>query len=198
MSSQVENLTAGGLRQRPTPKQHLYVREGGGGKEFVYVKQGYVMSWLDENFPVWSFEILKEWEDSYGHVNVLGKLTVLISSGDASIERVATSIGTKELTVARNSGTVVKSPYYKAAETDSLKRCARYFGCANDIYMGEDLDDIEIVSDEQAADFVNNYLPAILDKLTHNKLTPTQVLNLVKNYTMGTISIEQIQSLKEL
>lgn len=181
------------LRGIKTPTQHLYTREQG-GKDFVYVKQGYVMSWLDEHFPDWSFQIKEKWEDSFGHVNVIGELTARTEKDLVVIN----AVGSKQVTLRRNTNDIVPGQYYKAAETDALKRCARYLGCANDIYFNEDLDEISIVSESDLESFYREYYSLFNQKVAEGKLQPTQVLNLIKSYMSGAITLEQVQLIRDV
>ncbi len=130
---------------RRTPAQYVHTRPGKGGGQWEYVSGAYVRKVLNFVFGwLWDFEVTKQevvgLQSGYGQVIVLGRLTVKDSKGNSLVKM---SSGRADIKYRKNT----KIPLdlgndYKAAETDSLKRCASQLGIASDIYSKNEFRDI--------------------------------------------------------
>jgi hypothetical protein len=116
-----------------TPKQHVYQRQGKGGKTFDYVTGAYVEKVLNFIFGWnWDFEVTSHGREG-NFVWVLGKLTV--RGGQAGQVITKTQFGRAEIKYIKNTKDYVDyGNDLKAATTDALKKCASLLGIASDIY----------------------------------------------------------------
>jgi hypothetical protein len=123
-----------------TPRWVVKQRKGKGGLFFDYVDVGYVIEQLNTltgfrwNFEIEEFADYKEAKET-GETWCQGKLTVF---GKGEEKRIATDIGNS--TVKFRSDTREFLSYgndKKGAVSDCIKRCARQFGIALDVYSGK-------------------------------------------------------------
>lgn len=116
------------LIQVATPTEFIRERPGKGGKTFRYIEGGYVIARLNQIFsPIgWDFSILNQQIEPQ-EVIVRGRLEVKDFKTGFSIGKTRT--GTKERVAGITLGDTIK-----AAETDSLKKCASHFGIGLDVY----------------------------------------------------------------
>lgn len=184
------SLKAKERRRKKTPKAFTKTRQGKGGKAFTYVDRRYVEQWLDDNFPIWSFEVVASSVHTIGdHVHVLGVLTVIDQTG---AKRTLSGYGAKE--AIPSGGHITAHPYLKSAESDALKRCAAMLGCAADIYNAELKDDTDALSaavaDTNILLWYANQIPTIVAQYKLEKIhnLPAQFTALAQ----GKITKEQI------
>ena len=119
-----------------TPPQHVYRRQGKGGKIFDYVTGNYVEKVLNFVFGWnWDFEIVE-----HGVMGdflwVHGKLTVKDDKGHSITK---SQFGRKEIAYKKETAHKPENMLdfgndLKAAATDALKKCASLLGVASDIY----------------------------------------------------------------
>lgn len=122
----------------PTPKEFVKTRTIRGGRKATYVEGGYVVAKLNQAFgPInWDFEVLDEKKEIDGGaksvkcVVVKGRLTIKDHVRGFSVGK--TQYGQSEI-----KDNIPLGDIYKAAATDSLKKCASLFGVALDIYWPE-------------------------------------------------------------
>jgi len=120
------------LLEKPFDPSQIKQREGMFGKTLDYIEGRAVIQRLNEAFEAeWSFSILKsEVLKETDEVIVLGELRA------GSV--VKTQFGSSKITRARDSGEPLSlADDYKAAATDSLKKCATLFGVGLHLYNGE-------------------------------------------------------------
>jgi hypothetical protein len=111
----------------PFPPEYIKQREGRKGKMLDYVEAHKVVQRLNEAFAgLWNFQVL-EHERTDTEVIVLGEL---------SAEGVTKQqFGTSEITFAKGTQELVcLGDDYKAAASDSLKKCAAMLGVALYLY----------------------------------------------------------------
>jgi hypothetical protein len=105
------------------------------GTILAYVEVNYIRQLLNLFFPGnWSFEILSRNQDG-NQLTAQGKLTIWFDNEP----RVMSVSGGVELdyTSATNSGMKATVIDKKITEADTFKKCASFFGFANDVYSGE-------------------------------------------------------------
>ncbi len=148
ISDSLDSISKRTREQRHTktyPKQ-IKTRQGKAGKKFRYVDWVTVADWLDKHYPGWSFTSMPESFKEYaGYIQGYCILKIYEKEG---LAREIGSWGSKEIIISDNKP--VKSDYYKAIESDALKRCAVRLGAFNDIY-GE-LDEFYISEDFELKD----------------------------------------------
>jgi hypothetical protein len=108
------------------------MRSGHCDKTLDYIQGHAVIQRLNEAFEAeWSFAILKnEVLKETDEVIVLGELR--------ACSVVKTQFGSSKITGAKNSGEPISlADDYKAAATDSLKKCATMFGVGLHLYNGD-------------------------------------------------------------
>lgn len=136
------------LLLRKTPKNYVKTRPAKGGGTWDYVSVGYVKKILNLMFGWdWDFEILNE-QIIGAQVIVKGKLTCRINSKSI----IKTQYGTKDIIYKRGDS---KDPLnigndFKAAASDSLKKCASLIGIASDIYDKEDFKEVDVVESNKS------------------------------------------------
>ena len=139
---QVFNDAQRRLIENETPKTAVFQRQGRGNKTFTYVKGGYVIQQLNQICGhKWDFDILDQTPVEFSinkdvmEVTVRGKLTVHSPNGEKVSKM---DFGCHQLECKKNSTELVSyGEALKAAATDCLKRCARQFGIALDVYAPE-------------------------------------------------------------
>lgn len=136
------------LIKNRTPESIIRKRPGKGGKEFRYVPGWYIKRMLNVLFAFqWDFEIMPMKDGEFYHLTssqviVMGKLTIRDVEGKPRI--IKTGIGKKDVQYLKgpNNEKSIKTVDFgndiKAAETDSLKRCATQLGIALDLYQEEE------------------------------------------------------------
>ena len=130
-----------------TPEKFIYQRPGKGGGQWRYVSPGYVKKVLNYVFGGnWDFEIV---DDQYiseaGQVLVKGRLTVRTEA--ATIVKM--QYGRADVKLRKSD----KKPLdlgndFKAAASDSLKKCASEMGVAADIYNPQEFREVKVGSDD--------------------------------------------------
>jgi len=117
------------LLENPFGPSQIKQREGMFGKTLDYIEGHAVIQRLNEAFEAeWSFSILKnEVLKETDEVIVLGELRAGVV--------VKTQFGSSKITRAKNSGEPISlADDYKAAATDSLKKCATMLGVGLHLY----------------------------------------------------------------
>jgi len=116
-----------------TPAAYVKERPGKGGKRFKYVTGGYIKKCLNLMFGFdWDFEVVRDNMDqvmmgTIDEVIVLGKLTCR-SNGKQITKN---QYGCKDIAFTRKDNKPVSlGNDFKAAATDSLKKCAAEIGIA--------------------------------------------------------------------
>lgn len=148
------------LIQMPTPQEFIKERPGKGGKTFRYIEGGFVIARLNQIFsPIgWDFEVV-DTRIEPREVLVRGRLSVKDFKTGFTIGKTRT--GTKERNADIPLGDTVK-----AAETDSLKKCASHFGIGLDVYWQQ--------LDEEKGKGKS-------PKVTGEKIAKSQLMKLSKN-----------------
>ena len=122
MSKKHQNIS-----ERQTPKAYVSQKQG-----FDYVDEGYMRKLLNDNFPVWSWEI-KKYETLGDKVIVVhGRLTIM----DEGATRHYESIASHRIAVSQRTGDYVDiSNDLKSANTDAFKVAVnRLCNIADDVY----------------------------------------------------------------
>lgn len=123
-----------------TPPAFVKKKPGRGGRSVEYVEVGYVINQLNVAFsPLgWDFDIVESGESvrsteksAEGEVWVKGKLTIIDHVKGWKVTK--TQYG--QHPIHKN---VPVGDAYKAASSDSLKKCASLLGIAQDVYWGQD------------------------------------------------------------
>ena len=120
------------LLEKPFGPGQIKQREGNFGKKLDYIEGHVIIQRLNEAFESeWSFSILKhEILKETDEVVVLGELR----SGDV----IKTQFGSSRITRNPETGTSISlADDFKAAATDSIKKCATLLGVGLSLYNGE-------------------------------------------------------------
>lgn len=115
---------------QPFPQEALKTRKGGGGRDFTYIEGHTAIHRLNKATEnQWDFEVIRERE--VPQIDRNGKpQTLIICYGELTIEGLGTrgDYGVQMMTEFGGED------LYKGAQTDCLKRCARQFGMALELY----------------------------------------------------------------
>lgn len=122
-----------------TPKAYVKERPAKGGGKWKFVSGGYVKKVLNLMFGWdWDFEVVSE-QVAFGQVIVKGKLTCR-SNGK---EIVKMQFGKKDVVFKKGTQDPLDiGNDFKAATTDSLKKCAAELGIAADIYNADEFREV--------------------------------------------------------
>ena len=117
------------LLEKPFGKEQIKQRKGNFGDMIDYVETHSVIQRLNDAFEgQWSFEIITQ-EKEGSEVIVLGKLTV---------EGVSkTQFGSNKISLSKAGEVISIGDDWKAAGSDSLKKCASLFGVGLHLYGAE-------------------------------------------------------------
>ena len=112
---------------RETPKGYVKQRQG-----FDYVEEGYMRNVLNEQYPIWSWEIIKYELLGTAWVSVHGRLKII----DGGISRSFDSVSAHRIQSSRASGDFVDiGNDMKAANSDAFKVAVnRLCNIADDVY----------------------------------------------------------------
>lgn len=125
--------------QKKTPEIYVKTRIGRGKKDVKYVEVGYVINTLNEVLGTlnWDFEVLdqgkterKNEKNAEGEVWVRGRLTILDHKNNFKVSK--TQYGQHNIHVNVPIGDA-----FKAASSDSLKKCASMFGIGLDLMWND-------------------------------------------------------------
>lgn len=150
------------LLLKKTPAKYIHSRPAKGGGTWDYVSGGYVRKVLNLMFGWdWDFEIISESLQGK-QVIVKGRLTCR-AQGRTIVKM---QFGCKEVMYQRGTETPLNlGNDFKAAATDSLKKCAAELGIASDIYSKMDFNEvivntesIEKTNDLKETQRVMNYI----------------------------------------
>ena len=122
------------LLQR-TPRHEIKERQGRGGLRFSYVEHGYVTERLNLVFGFnWDFEVVDK-QMLEDEVIVEAKLTVRTPGGQTIVKTQFGGADIKRHASGARSGRPLSiADDYKAAASDSLKKCASLLGIGLDLY----------------------------------------------------------------
>lgn len=143
-----------------TPSRHLYKRKGRGGKEFTYVKGSYIKKVLNYLFG-WDWDFVILWEKQTDN-DIVVKGQLVCRSRDKTI--VKTQYGGAKIKFMKTKDGIMPVDLgddYKAAATDSLKKCASELGIASDVYSDEEFVELNVMSEQQ----VNDEIAELQEKL---------------------------------
>ena len=117
------------LLEKPFGKEQIKQRKGNFGDMIDYVETHAVIQRLNDAFEgQWNFEIITQ-EKEGSEVIVLGKLTV---------EGVSkTQFGSNKISLSKQGEIISIGDDWKAAGSDSLKKCASLFGVGLHLYGAE-------------------------------------------------------------
>lgn len=118
-----------------TPQIHIKSRKGRGGKTFSYVTGAYVQDRLNQVFGwAWSFEVKGHGNSPSGEsLWVLGRLSVVDPKTRQTVVT-KEQFGSSDIKFDKSGKETDYADDFKAATTDSLKKCASMLGIAADIY----------------------------------------------------------------
>lgn len=118
-----------------TPKEHIKIRPGRGGKQFKYVTTSYVQSVLNTVFGWgWSFEVKDQGlSPDKSSVWVLGKLTILNPKTQEPMI-IKEQFGSSDIKKDRAGNELDYADDMKAAASDALKKSASLLGVCADLY----------------------------------------------------------------
>jgi len=130
---------------RKTPPEQILHRPGRGGKEFTYVRIGYVVDTLNQAFGHgnWGSEIT--WKEILTE-QVLVQVRLSIKTKDGTIVPHDAFGGAdiKRYTEGKNAGKMIDlADDLKAAQADAIKKAASFFGIALDVFA-DYLEPVEI------------------------------------------------------
>src|SRR5438045_2635981 len=122
------------LLQR-TPRREIKMRQGRGGQQFSYVEHGYVTERLNLVFGFnWDFEVTDK-QILEDEVIVEAKLTVRTPGGQTIVKTQFGGAEIKRHATGQRAGRPLSiADDYKAAASDSLKKCASLLGIGLDLY----------------------------------------------------------------
>jgi len=118
-----------------TPKEHIKIRPGRGGKQFKYVTTSYVQNILNTVFGWgWSFEVKDKGQSPDGSsVWVLGRLTILNPKTQEPMI-IKEQFGSSDIKKDKNGKELDYADDMKAAASDALKKSASLLGVCADLY----------------------------------------------------------------
>jgi hypothetical protein len=117
------------LLEKPFDKEQIRQRKGNFGDMIDYVETHAVIQRLNDAFDgQWNFEILTQ-ENATGEVIVLGKLT---ADGVSKSQ-----FGSNKISLSKQGEVISIGDDWKAAGSDSLKKCASLFGVGLHLYGAE-------------------------------------------------------------
>ena len=124
------------ISMQNTPKAYISQKQG-----FDYVDEGYMRKILNDNFPIWSWEIMKYELLGDKVIVVHGRLTI----SDEGVVRHYDSIAAHRIAVSKSTGDYVDiSNDLKSANTDAFKVATnRLCNVADDVYRKQ-VKDIEL------------------------------------------------------
>ena len=158
LKMQIDNLISKHkhLSDMETPNPYIETRADG----FEYVDEGYMRALLNENFPIWTWEIKKY--EILGDVEIIvhGKLTVVDEGLPRSFDAVASH------RIAKNQkGYVNISNNLKSANTDAFKVAVnRLCNIADDVYRKQKVD-------YNLNEFQKDAIEKILSEIGNNELS---------------------------
>ena len=175
----------------PFPEESVKKRRGSFGKPVNFVCGSAVVARLNDCFDGdWSFAIVEHRVLSTGEVLVHGKLTALGIITEA--------FGKAAPAISRETGEVLsEADAYKAAATDSLKKCATMLGVAAYLYADEVIEQPveKPVPGKQAAPAPGTQAgPAKTVGGTPDRLTPKQlqaIWNMGRKLGLGVDAVRQ-------
>ena len=105
------------ISKQTTNPLYVQKRQGKGGKNFEYVDEGYMRQVLNENFPVWTWEVVRYEFLGKEAVAVHGRLTIL----DEGQPRFFDALAAHQITLSRDgSGYVDLGNDMKSANTEAF------------------------------------------------------------------------------
>lgn len=117
-----------------TKTSPLYVqkREGPGGKSLDYVDEGYMRNILNQEYPIWSWEVIKYEFLGKEAIGCHGRLSIV----DNGVPRFFDSLAAHRISVSKKTGNFVDlSNDMKSANTEAFKvACNRFCNIADDVY----------------------------------------------------------------
>ena len=121
------------ISQMSTPKAYVSQKQG-----FDYVDEGYMRKLLNDNFGVWSWEIVKYEFLGDKSIVVHGRLTI----SDQGVVRHYDSVAAHRIAVSKSTGDYVDiSNDLKSANTDAFKVAVnRLCNIADDVYRKQVVD----------------------------------------------------------
>jgi len=121
------------VSEAPTPQEVVKSRNG-----FDYVDEGYMRFKLNQNYPIWSWEIIKYETLGDKAIVVHGRLKVM----DEDVPRSFDSVAAHRIAVSRSGGGYVDlGNDMKAANSDAFKVAVnRLCNVADDVYRKQYLD----------------------------------------------------------
>jgi hypothetical protein len=158
----LENIrvTHNDISQKTTNPLYVQQRPGKGGKNFDFVDEGYMRQVLNDNFPVWNWEIVKYEFIGKEAVAVHGKLTIV----DNGMPRSYEALAAHDITISsKDGGYVDLGNDMKSANTEAFKvACNRLCNIADDVYRKSVLTDAQL-------DTLEGEL-GMLDRVTRTKV----------------------------
>lgn len=144
-----------------TPSEYVRERVGRGNRKVKYVETGYVIKKLNEIFNyLWSFDVLEEKVyEKAGQIIIKGKLTVHPSP---TVVITKTQYGGSIIKLDKTGKVVSLADDFKAAGSDSLKKCASLLGIASDVYWGKEVEEVESIDEGLKIESKGNFEPNLL------------------------------------
>lgn len=144
-----------------TPARYKYQRPAKGGGSWTYIKGSYVRKVLDSVFGFnWDWERtttdteIQQWvQMGTRQVIVNGTLVGRVKVDGEWVELRKSATGRADIKFKKNTDIPMDiGNDIKAAETDSLKKCASKMGIGADVYEADEFMEIEIVGSDEAKD----------------------------------------------
>jgi len=173
------------IRNKKTPEELVKTREGSQGKFYDYITRRAAMDWLDHNYPGWSMKFIK---DKFDNISVAMVISIEIYDPVIKRKRIIQAWGEKEV-IKKKDGGHAKIQYWKAAETDALKRCVMTLGGFNDVYTEGDFS-------EEIPEELNFYIDELLPKAIKYMDTETVVFQIKTLFSEG-FNLEMIRAINE-
>lgn len=144
-----------------TPARFKYTRPAKGGGSWTYIKGSYVRKVLDSVFGFnwdWTRRTtdadIQEWiKMGVKQIIVDGTLVCRVKVDGSWVELKKSATGRADIKFRKNSDQPLDvGNDIKAAETDSLKKCASKLGIGADVYEADEFMEIEIVGSQENSD----------------------------------------------
>ena len=121
-----------GVSKETTSPLYVQKRPGKGGGTFDFVNEGYMRQILNENYPVWAWEVMKYEFLGKEAVAVHGRL-MIVENGQP---RYFDALAAHQMSVSRESGAYIDlGNDMKSANTEAFKvACNRLCNISDDVY----------------------------------------------------------------
>jgi recombination DNA repair RAD52 pathway protein len=180
-----------------TPRKHIFKRPAKGGGTWEYCTGTYIRKVLNYTFGfLWSFEV-KEIEEKYKQISVLGRLTIM---NQDTLQPMIWKEQVGRADIKYKKGTEIPVDYgndKKAAITDALKKCASELGIASDIYGKNEFREIKIEEVEEKSDKLFSETKELISKVKDKGQQKQAIENVLNSKQFNSEEEEELKKIGE-